>query len=58
MPLPNRVVPDGSLHEHPARGMFTGNRGIVHDRSLTGEGLGCDLETFLHRLHLAHKTNR
>jgi hypothetical protein len=31
MHLPNRVAPDGSLHEHPARGMLTGNRGIVHD---------------------------
>ena len=31
MPLQNRVAPDGSLHENPARGLFTGNRGILHD---------------------------
>ncbi|MEZ5790891.1 MAG: hypothetical protein R3D34_08915 [Nitratireductor sp.] len=31
MPLQNRVAPDGSLHSDPARGMFTGNRGIIHD---------------------------
>ncbi|GIL01398.1 MAG: hypothetical protein BroJett030_12970 [Alphaproteobacteria bacterium] len=38
-PLQNRVAPDGSLHADPARGMFTGNRGIIHDpatRALTG----------------------
>ncbi len=31
MTLQNRVAPDGSLHAVAARGMFTGNRGIVHD---------------------------
>ncbi|MCB1450778.1 MAG: hypothetical protein KDJ67_11795 [Nitratireductor sp.] len=31
MPLQNRVAPDGSLHSDRARGMFTGNRGIIHD---------------------------
>jgi hypothetical protein len=31
MSLPNRVAPDGSLHAVAARGMFTGNRGIIHD---------------------------
>jgi len=39
MPLQNRVAPDGSLHEDAARGLFTGNRGIIHDpdtKSLTG----------------------
>lgn len=30
-PLQNRVAPDGSLHRSDARGLFTGNRGIVHD---------------------------
>ncbi|MEO5321846.1 hypothetical protein PV773_00845 [Mesorhizobium sp. CC13] len=31
MPLQNRVDPAGEIHAHPARGMFTGNRGIIHD---------------------------
>ena len=31
MPLQNRVAPDGSLHRASARGMFTGNRGVIHD---------------------------
>ncbi len=39
MPLQNRVAPDGSLHANEMRGMFTGNRGIIHDpqtRQLSG----------------------
>ena len=31
MPLENRVRPDGVLEAVSVRGMFTGNRGIVHD---------------------------
>jgi hypothetical protein len=31
MPLQNRVDPFGDIHAVPARGMFTGNRGIIHD---------------------------
>lgn len=31
MPLQNRVDPFGEIHVDPARGLFTGNRGIVHD---------------------------
>lgn len=31
MPLQNRVAPDGSVHANPARGLFTGNRGIIHN---------------------------
>lgn len=31
MALQNRVAPDGSLHASSARGLFTGNRGIIHD---------------------------
>lgn len=31
MPLENRVRPDGELEAVSARGMFTGNRGIIHD---------------------------
>ena len=31
MTLENRVRPDGVLEAEAARGMFTGNRGIVHD---------------------------
>ncbi|WP_395448046.1 hypothetical protein ACHMW7_24605 [Aminobacter sp. UC22_36] len=31
MPLQNRVDPFGEIHPDPARGMFTGNRGILHD---------------------------
>lgn len=31
MGLQNRVAPDGSLHASSARGLFTGNRGIIHD---------------------------
>jgi len=36
MPLQNRVLPTGEIVAHPARGMFTGNRGILHrpDRTL------------------------
>jgi hypothetical protein len=31
MPLQNRVTPFGEIVATPARGMFTGNRGIIHD---------------------------
>lgn len=31
MPLQNRVDPFGEVHADPGRGMFTGNRGIIHD---------------------------
>lgn len=31
MPLQNRVDPFGSIVASPARGMFTGNRGVIHD---------------------------
>ena len=38
MPLQNRVTPSGDIIATPHRGMFTGNRGIIHDpatRTLT-----------------------
>ena len=31
MPLQNRVDPFGTIHAVPERGLFTGNRGIIHD---------------------------
>ena len=31
MPLQNRVTPAGEIIATPARGLFTGNRGIIHD---------------------------
>lgn len=31
MPLQNRVDPYGAIHAVPERGLFTGNRGIIHD---------------------------
>ena len=31
MPLQNRVTPRGDIIATPHRGMFTGNRGIIHD---------------------------
>jgi hypothetical protein len=31
MPLQNRVTPMGDIVAEPERGMFTGNRGIIHD---------------------------
>lgn len=31
MPLQNRVDPFGEVHAVAARGMFTGNRGVIHD---------------------------
>jgi hypothetical protein len=31
MPLQNRVLPTGEIVTIPERGMFTGNRGIIHD---------------------------
>jgi hypothetical protein len=31
MPLQNRVTPFGEIVSTPERGMFTGNRGIIHD---------------------------
>lgn len=31
MPLQNRIDPFGSIHAVPDRGLFTGNRGIIHD---------------------------
>jgi hypothetical protein len=36
-PLQNRVLPTGTIVADPARGLFTGNRGILHD---AGRGLG------------------
>ncbi|PJI92246.1 hypothetical protein BC777_1091 [Yoonia maricola] len=30
MPLQNRVQPTGDIISHPSRGLFTGNRGILH----------------------------
>ena len=38
MPLQNRVTPSGDIIATPHRGLFTGNRGIIHDpatRTLT-----------------------
>ncbi|MGV8987841.1 MAG: hypothetical protein ACOH2H_16330 [Cypionkella sp.] len=35
MPLQNRVLPDQSIVADPARGLFTGNRGILHDETQT-----------------------
>ncbi len=37
MPLQNRVQATGDIIAHPARGMFMGNRGILHD---TNQRLG------------------
>lgn len=31
MPLQNRVDPFGNIHAVPQRGLFTGNRGVIHD---------------------------
>ena len=31
MPFQNRVDPFGSIHAVAARGLFTGNRGVIHD---------------------------
>jgi hypothetical protein len=31
MPLQNRVTPSGEITSTPQRGLFTGNRGIIHD---------------------------
>ena len=31
MPLQNRVTPSGDIIADPQRGLFTGNRGIIHD---------------------------
>ena len=31
MPLQNRVTPSGDIIATAHRGMFTGNRGIIHD---------------------------
>ncbi|MBS3648430.1 hypothetical protein KEU06_07280 [Pseudaminobacter sp. 19-2017] len=31
MPLQNRVDPFGDVHAVPFRGLFTGNRGVIHD---------------------------
>ncbi len=39
MPLQNRVTPSGDIVATPHRGLFTGNRGIIHDparRTLLG----------------------
>lgn len=32
MPLQNRVTPTGEIVRDSARGLFTGNRGVLHDR--------------------------
>lgn len=31
MPYQNRVDPFGAIHADPARGLLTGNRGVIHD---------------------------
>ena len=31
MPLQNRVDPFGAIHAVETRGLFTGNRGVIHD---------------------------
>jgi hypothetical protein len=31
VPLRNRVDPFGAIHARPERGLFTGNRGVIHD---------------------------
>jgi hypothetical protein len=31
MPIQNRVLPTGDIVVHPARGLFMGNRGVLHD---------------------------
>lgn len=33
MPLQNRVLPTGEIIAHPARGLFMGNRGRLHDEA-------------------------
>jgi hypothetical protein len=33
MPLQNRVTPSGDIISTPQRGLFTGNRGIIHDQA-------------------------
>ncbi len=41
MPLQNRADPTGKLHANASRGLFTGNRGVIHDPAtnrLTGRG--------------------
>jgi hypothetical protein len=43
MPLQNRVTPTGDIIATPHRGLFTGNRGIIHDpatRTLTRRWAG------------------
>ena len=43
MPLQNRVTPTGDIIATPHRGMFTGNRGIIHDpatKTLLNAALG------------------
>jgi len=35
MPLQNRVLPSGDIVTDPARGMFTGNRGVLHKSDKT-----------------------
>lgn len=34
MPLQNRVMPTGEIVAAPPRGLFTGNRGIIHDPAI------------------------
>ena len=36
MPLQNRVTPRGEILALPERGLFTGNRGIIHDPATRG----------------------
>ena len=36
MPHQNRVDPFGAIHADPARGLLTGNRGIIHDPRTQG----------------------
>lgn len=33
MPRQNRVTPEGLIEADPARGLLTGNRGVLHDRA-------------------------
>jgi hypothetical protein len=41
MPLQNRVTPFGEIVAIPQRGLFTGNRGSIHDPSCHAAGDVC-----------------
>ena len=52
MTLQNRVLPDGRIVAHPARGTLTGNRGILRARGTWTQALNRPMLPMTHPAYL------